>query len=102
MRCRLCALQLLSVLHSIREALDKNKQTDILYLDFAKAFDAVDHVILIEKVKWPGVMDQLLGWSDYLKDRLQRVVIDGTASERLPVTSGVPQGSRPTPLCDIY
>ena len=48
MRSRSCSSQLLSVLHSIGEALDKNKQTDILYLDFAKAFDTVDHVILIE------------------------------------------------------
>jgi len=94
MRSRSCSSQLLSVLHSIGEALDKNKQTDILYLDFAKALDTVDHVILIEKLKWYGVTGQLLDWfSDYLKDRSQRVVIDGTASERLPVTSGVLQGS---------
>jgi len=39
MRSRSCSSQLLSVLHSIVEALDKNKQTDILYLDFAKAYD---------------------------------------------------------------
>ena len=97
-----CSSQLLSVLHSIGEALDKNKQTDILYLDFAKAFDTVDHVILIEKLKWYGVTGQLIDWfSDYLKDRSQRVVIEGTASERLPVTSSVPQGSLVGPLLFI-
>jgi len=99
MRSRSCSSQLLSVLHSIGEALDKNKQTNILYLGFAKAFDIVDHVILIEKLKWYGVTGQLLDWfSDYLKDRSQRVVIDGAASERLPVSSGVPQGSLGGPL----
>ena len=55
MRSCSCSLQLLSVLHSIGEALDKNKQTDILYFDFAKAFDTVDHAILIEKLKWYSV-----------------------------------------------
>ena len=69
MRSRFCASQLLSVLHSIGEALDKNKQTGILYLDFAKAFDTVDPAILIEKLKWYGITAQLLNWfSDYQMD----------------------------------
>ena len=89
----------MSVLHSIGEALDKNKQTDVLQLDFAKAFDAFDHSTLIEKLKWHGVTGQLVGWfSDCLLDRSQRVVTDGEASVRLPVTSGVPQGSLVGPL----
>ena len=99
MRSRSCSSQLLSVLHSTGETLDKNKQTDVLYLDFAKAFDTVDHATLIEKLKWYSVTGQLLDWfSDYLMDRSQRVVIDGEASVRLPVTSGVPQGSLVGPL----
>lgn len=62
MRSRSCSSQLLPVLHSIGigEALDKNKQTDILHFDFAKAFDTVDHVILTEKLKWYGVTGQLI------------------------------------------
>ena len=57
---------------------------DVLYLDFAKAFDTVDHITLIEKLKWYGVTGQLLGWfSDHLSDRSQRVVIDGEASVRV-------------------
>ena len=45
-------------------------------------------------MKWYSVTGQLLDWfSDLLMDRSQRVVIDGEASVRLPVTSGVPQGS---------
>ena len=80
--------------------LKNNKQTDVLYLDFAKAFDTDDHATLIEKLKWYGVTGQLLDWfSDYqLMDRSQRVVIDSEASVRLPVTSGVAQGSLVGPL----
>ena len=59
MQNRSCVSQQLSVLHSIGKNLDKNIQTDILYLDFAKAFDSVDHAILLEKVKRYGVVGHL-------------------------------------------
>ena len=48
--------QLLSVLHEIGEYLNKNMQTDIIYLDFAKAFDSADHNILLAKVRAYSVM----------------------------------------------
>jgi hypothetical protein len=69
MRNRSCLTQLLSVLHSTGKSLDQNTQTDILYLDFAKAFDCVDQIILIEKFKRYGVTGNLLNWfTDYLSD----------------------------------
>ena len=88
MRSRLCSSRLFG------RHLTKNKQTDILYFDFATAFDTVDLVILFEKLKRYGVIGQLRDWySEYLKDRSRRVVVDGTASEHLTVSSGVAQGS---------
>jgi hypothetical protein len=100
---RLCVTQLLSVLHDIGKNLDQNKQTDMLYLDFSKAFDSVDHDILLYKLQMHGVNGSLLRWFEiYFSDRWQRVVIDGATSTWSPVTSGVPQCSILGPLFFSY
>lgn len=52
MRSRLSSSQLNSVLHLIGEPLYKNKQTDVLYFHFVKAFDSFDHTILVENLEW--------------------------------------------------
>lgn len=75
----------MSVLHAIGQALEKNIQTDVIYLDFAKAFDSVDHNILLAKLRVYEVSGQLLAWfTDCLTGRAQRVVLDDAASQWAP------------------
>ena len=69
-------------------------QTDIIILDFAKAFDKVNHNKLIHKLKTHTVDMLTVEWLEaFLSNRSQIVVLDGTSSDSVPVTSGVPQGS---------
>ena len=94
LRGKSCTSQLLSVFHQISQNLDSGKQTDILYLDIAKAFDTVDHKHLLKKLSQYGLSGNILNWfKDYLSGRQQRVLLNGEISETLPVSSGVPQGS---------
>jgi len=64
------------------------------YLDFSKAFDTVNHRILLDKLHHYGVRGGANRWFEsYLVDRLQCVSIDGSKSALSPITMGVPQGS---------
>ncbi|CAB4033092.1 Hypothetical predicted protein, partial [Paramuricea clavata] len=86
--------QLLSVYHKIQEAMDAGIQTDMVFLDFSKAFDSVNHHKLIFKLKLFGITGKLHDWlKDYLSNRSQQTTVLGATSMPLPVLSGVPQGS---------
>ena len=74
--------------------MNNGKQTDVIVMDFAKAFDKVGHRRLIEKMKYYGVGGKTNKWiEDFLAGRSQRVVLDGEKSYNTDVLSGVPQGS---------
>ena len=70
------------------------QQTDVLIMDFAKAFDKVNHSLLLHKLHHYGIRGQTWTWiSNFLSDRQQSVVVDGFNSNPVSVRSGVPQGS---------
>ena len=70
------------------------KQSDLILLDFSKAFDKVNHLILLYKLQLHGVQGKTLWWIEsFLIGRTQCVVLDCDSSTELLVSSGVPQGS---------
>ena len=94
-----CLFQLLSHHMYILENMSEGKDVDVVYLDFAKAFDRVDHGVLEQKMKRVGISGAVLGWiMEFLRDRKQRVAVDGAMSGESVVVSGVPQGSVLGPL----
>ena len=86
------------------EWVDDGECVDVLFLDFRKAFDKVDHKRLMVKLAAAGVRGNLWRWiKDWLEGRKQRVVINGQSSDWLPVESGVTQGSvLGGPLFDVF
>ena len=96
---RSCVSQLVTTLNDFSDTLKNKKQTDAILLDFSKAFDKVDHVGLLAKLRYYGVRGNLLDWiSCFLIGRQQSVVIDGKSSLPTNVMSGVPQGTVLGPL----
>ena len=91
---RSCLTQLLKHYDSILNNYMKNSETDIIYLDFAKAFDKVDHKLLLKKVRPFGIEGKIYEWiKAFLSDRTHTVVVDGHKSRPTIVISGVPQGT---------
>ena len=94
-----CETQLVQFVHDIISNLDGavnrgHKQTDLIIMDFAKAFDKVLHRRLLHKLEYYGIRGSTLKWiNSWPSGRVQQFVLDGQASDQVPVLSGVPQGS---------
>ena len=83
----------------LSENMDTQIQTDAIFTDFSKAFDSIDHYILLQKLEKFGMSTSLLElFKSYLWNRYQFVEFQGVRSKYVVPTSGVPQGSNLGPL----
>lgn len=99
MKRRSTTTNLLELTSFVIQGFKNNLQTDVIYTDFSKAFDSVNHYLLIKKLDLIGFPVDLLNWiSSYLNGRTQQVLFKNSLSSILRVTSGVPQGSHLGPL----
>jgi hypothetical protein len=89
----------LEVVDRISQELDNGNTPVAIFLDLSKAFDTLDHDILLSKLKFYGINDLTLSWfRSYLSNRIQYVEVDNFRSESKSITIGVPQGSVLGPL----
>ena len=94
--------ELVDLLHHWHQALDRNQTIRAVFIDYAKAFDHVDHSIVIRKLIKLGVPNILVKWiCSFLQDRYQRVKLSNIFSNWLSLNGGMPQGSWLGPLTFI-
>ena len=93
-KSRSCETQLLEFIEEVSTAMENGTSTDVIIMDFAKAFDKVNHSLLTHKLNHYGIRGSINCWiQNFLSDRKQAVVVDGATSDYIAVKSGVPQGS---------
>ena len=88
---RSCLSQLLEHYQALVEALENHEIAKVIYLDSAKAFDKVDHGVLMRKLQKLGIGGLLIKWiHNFLFNRKQIIVIERVSSNQSDVRSGVP------------
>ena len=90
---------IINLIDSIENAFDQNKFACGVFIDLKKAFDTVDHEILLKKLWHYGIRGIANDWFEsYLSNRMEYISINGILSDLLKVSFGVPQGSVLGPL----
>ena len=93
------AHSLIEITEKIKESIDSGKFGCGIFIDLKKAFDTVNHQILLQKLEHYGIRGTILKWFEsYLTDRKQYVFYNGVTSEMKTIACGVPQGSVLGPL----
>ena len=89
----------ISFTDSIRRQMDQSCLTGAVFIDLRRAFDTVDHALLLDKLRRYGIMESELAWfRDYLSNRTQIVSYQNKLSSPRTISTGVPQGSILGPL----
>lgn len=91
---------LLKVIEDIRLGIEEGFVTVLILFDFRKAFDSINHTVLLRRMRQMNFSDEVIKWfHSYLSGRSQAVLdLKGQPTEFLNLTSGIPQGSNPGPV----
>ena len=92
-------LAIVELANDIAEAIDAKQTTIGIFIDLSKAFDTLNHTILLKKLEHCGVRGISLIWfTSYLENRMQYVIYNNSIPKKCNIVTGVPQGSILGPL----